>query len=76
MFSVGYWARYDTPEESRRIYWPKYCEYNNKDENNSLNILRDEKGTCHQVDFVVPTVGKVHIKETESVKNTWILLES
>ena len=29
-------------EEGRKTYRPKLCEYNNKHENNSLNILSDE----------------------------------
>ena len=31
-----------TPEEGQRTYWLKNCKYNNKDEDNSLNILRDK----------------------------------
>ena len=37
-FYVGYLIQH---EEGRRTYQPKRCEYNNKDEVNSLNILRD-----------------------------------
>ena len=32
-----------TPEEGRRTYQRKYCEYNNKDEDNSLKTLNDKK---------------------------------
>ena len=38
-FCVGSWVWDDTPEESQRAYRPKCCEYNNADEDNSLNIL-------------------------------------
>ena len=27
-------------EEGQRTYWLKYCEYNNKDEDNSINIVK------------------------------------
>ena len=33
--------RRETPEECRRTYRLKRCEYNNKDENNGPNILND-----------------------------------
>ena len=33
-------VQHETLEEKRRIYRPKRCEYNNKDEDNSLNILK------------------------------------
>ena len=35
-------------EEDRRADWSKFCEYNNKDEENSLNILKDKKETLSQ----------------------------
>ncbi len=31
-----------TPEEGRRIYRPKRCEYNNKDEDNNPKTLKDK----------------------------------
>ena len=31
-----------TPEEGRRIYWPKHCGNINKDEDNSLKALNDK----------------------------------
>ena len=31
-----------TPEEGQRIYWPKHCGNNNKDEDNSLKTLNDK----------------------------------
>ena len=31
-----------TPEEGRRTYWPKRCENNNKDEDNSPKTLNDK----------------------------------
>ena len=30
------------PEEGQRTYQPKHCEYNNKDEDNSLKTLNDK----------------------------------
>ena len=30
-----------TPEEGRRMYWPKRCGNNNKDEDNSPKTLND-----------------------------------
>ena len=33
-FRVGVWVQQETPKEGRRTYWPKCCEYNNKDDNN------------------------------------------
>ena len=40
-FCVGTRVRHETPEEVRRTYEPKRCEYNNDDEDNSPNILRE-----------------------------------
>ena len=37
---LGCRVRHETPEEARRTYWPKRCEY--KDENNSLKNLNDK----------------------------------
>ena len=31
-FSVASRVRHETPEESRKTYWLKRCDYNNKDE--------------------------------------------
>ena len=46
-FSSRYWVGFrvwhEMPEEGQRMYQPKHCEYNNKDEVNSLNILSDKK---------------------------------
>ena len=42
-FCVGSRVQHETPEEGQQTYWLKHYEYNNKDENNSLNILSDEK---------------------------------
>ena len=38
-FCVDSWVQHKTPEEGRRTYQPKRCEYNNKDDINSPNIL-------------------------------------
>ena len=35
-------VRHETPKKGRRMHQPKSCEYNNKDEDNSLNKLKDE----------------------------------
>ena len=40
-YSIGSWARHETPEEGQRTHQPKHCEYNNED--NSLNSLSDKK---------------------------------
>ena len=40
-FHVGSKVQGEMPEESRRTYWLKH-EYNNKDEVNSLKILKDK----------------------------------
>ena len=37
-----------TPEKGRRIYRPKRCEYNNKDEDNSPKTLNDENQASSQ----------------------------
>ena len=37
LHGVGDW--HETPEEGQRTYQLKCCDYNNKDEVNSLNIL-------------------------------------
>ena len=36
----------EKPEEGRRTYRPKRCEYNNKAENNSLQTLNDKIVKC------------------------------
>ena len=38
-FSSSFCVQHETPEEGQRTYWPKHCDYNNKDEVNSQNIL-------------------------------------
>ena len=38
-FCVDSRAQHETPEEGQRIYRPKHCDYNNKDEVNGPNIL-------------------------------------
>ena len=38
-------AVWQTPEEGQRINQPKRCEYNYKDEDNSLKIQNDKKST-------------------------------
>ena len=40
-FHEGSWV-WQTPEEGLRTYWPKHCEYNNKDEDNSRKTLNDK----------------------------------
>ena len=41
-FWVGTLVLHETPEEDRRTYRAKRCEYNNKDEVNSLIILSND----------------------------------
>ena len=41
-FHVGFWVWQETPEEGRMTRWPKHCEYNNKDEDNSRKTLNDK----------------------------------
>ena len=46
-FCVGPRVQHETPEEARRTYRPRCCEYNHKDEDNSPNILsgiKESKG--------------------------------
>ena len=40
-FYVDYQVWHETPEEGQRTYWPKHCDYNNKDEISSPNILNN-----------------------------------
>ena len=40
-FWLDSWVRHESHKESRKTYRPKSCEYNNKDDFNSLNILSD-----------------------------------
>ena len=40
-FHVGFRVQ-RTPEEGQMTYWLKCCEYNNKDEDNSLKTLNDK----------------------------------
>ena len=44
-FNVGSQGRPEKPEESRRIYQSKRCEYNNENKENSANIPSDKKKT-------------------------------
>ena len=32
-----------TPEDGWRTYWPKRCDYDNKDEDNSLKTINNKK---------------------------------
>ena len=42
-FCVGSQVQHEAPEEGWRSHRPKYCEYNNKDEDNSPNRVNDKK---------------------------------
>ena len=42
-FNVDSWIWYETPEEGRTAFRPKRCEYNNKNEVSSRNILSNNK---------------------------------
>ena len=41
-FHVGSWVQ-KIPKEGQRTYWLKRCEYNTKDEDNSLKTLNEKK---------------------------------
>ena len=41
-FCVGYWVWHEITEVGRRTCRPKFCEYNNKDKDNSPTILSDK----------------------------------
>ena len=41
-FCVGFWDQHETLEEGQMTHRLKLCEYNYKDEDNSLNILNDK----------------------------------
>ena len=41
------------PEESWRRYWPKCCEYNHKDEDNSPKTLNDKNQQASSQKFIV-----------------------
>ena len=41
-FNAGSQVWHETSEEGQRMHQPKHCEYNNKYEDNSLNILNDK----------------------------------
>ena len=45
---MGFQVQHDTYEEGLRTYWLKNCEYNNKDEVNSVNILEKQQFFCTQ----------------------------
>ena len=47
----------DAPEEGRRAHWPKHCEYNNKDEDNSPNNLENTNNQASSQKFR-KTIGK------------------
>ena len=40
-------AKHEKPEEGCRTYYPKCCDYNNKDEVNSPNILSNSNQFWH-----------------------------
>ena len=41
-FCISSRVQQETPEEGWRTHQPKRCEYNNKDEDNSPNVLNDK----------------------------------
>ena len=41
-FCVGFRVRHGTPEEGRKSNRPKHCGYNDEDEDNNSNTLRDK----------------------------------
>ena len=41
-FCVGSQDQPEIPEKDPRMHWPKHCDYDNKDEDNSLNALNNK----------------------------------
>ena len=77
-FYVGYRVRQETPEKGRRIYRLKCCEYKNKDEANSTNILRDNNYQAlfrkfRQIitRYIEPTSNS-HINPSTNTKWKWL----
>ena len=50
-FCVGSRVQQEIPEEGQRMHWLKCCDYNNKDEDNSLNTLNDKNILVTRVYF-------------------------
>ena len=60
-FYVDSWVRSETPEEGRRTYQVKCCEYNNKDEVNSSNILSNNNNLNGQSVLFDPQIGPYQV---------------
>ena len=71
MLYVGSRVQQETPEEGWRTYQPNCCEYNNKDEDNSLKILNDKnsKGLCATTP---KTLKQFHKNANMSIQQTLI----
>ena len=68
-FCVDSRVWHETPEGGRRTYRPKRCDYNNKDEVNSPNILRNSNNQVSSQKFwkIVPLLFYVlHVSGTNS----------
>ena len=50
-FCVDSWVRHETPEEGWMTYHPKHCDYDNKEEINSLNILSNNNYQTSSQEF-------------------------
>ena len=50
-------VQFESVQVDGRRYWPKLCDYNNKDEVNSLNILSNN-------DYQVPSQKFRQLKDT------------
>ena len=73
-FFVDSWVWQETPGEGWRTYWPKHCEYNNKDEDNNQKTLNDphpQKTALHKLKNEPTTTNLINLKTIHS-KNTQI----
>ena len=50
-FRVGSRVRPETPEEGRRTHWPKRCEYNSNDKDNSPKNPNDKNNQASSQTF-------------------------
>ena len=61
MFCVGFQVQHETPEEGQRTYQSKHSEYNNEEDDNSLNILSDKDYPASSQKFRQIRARKVNI---------------
>ena len=70
-FHADSWVWQETPEEGERPHWLKCCEYNNKDEDNSLNTRNDKNHQTSSQKFREIIFYSLKIRKN----NFWKLLE-